>query len=357
MAKEGVKLLRNAVTLVEAERCEQEVLEERVTVFRLEASLAHATGGDTGRDEESQTRMKRTSSRLLASGLTRPLRRPPQNWQMRIDSLAQQFPNFASLIKTVVRPHIGLTSRGIEHRLPPILLAGPPGVGKTFFANALAGVLGVGLPLFISMASESNGSSLAGSSTFWANSSPGRLFELLAWGRSFELPIANPLILLDEIDKVQFRNVQHDPLGALYTLLEVETARHFTDQSLHDVGIDTSFCRIIATANDLSGVPEPIRSRTLVFEVAEPSQHQLTEIIRGMYLDLALKFNFDSTAKLPPRLIDAALTMSPREVKVRLECAVASAYVDGRNSVNFSDWPAIAASVPTVRRQPIGFTA
>ena len=59
---------------------------------------------------------------------------------------------------------------------------GGPGIGKTTFANALAALLGTPPPLFVSMAAETNGSSISGSSTFWSNSSPGQVFEFIAWG-------------------------------------------------------------------------------------------------------------------------------------------------------------------------------
>ena len=209
----------------------QRVADQRVTVFRQTASAELVEGGaGHGRDEDTASRLRKVTNKLLASGLTRSVRVPPENWRDRVDVLAQQFPNMEALITSVIRPHVALVAQGVDHRLAPILLVGAPGIGKTHFANALADVLGVGSPLLVTMASESNGSTLAGSSTFWSNSAPGRLFEVLAWGQSLEMPIANPLVVLDEVDKVQSKNMHYDPLGALYTLLKVETARHFVDQ-------------------------------------------------------------------------------------------------------------------------------
>jgi len=335
----------------------QRVADRRVTVFRQSASAELEDGGGShGRDGDTASRLRKATNRLLASGLTRPVRVPSEDWRERVDALAHQFPNMGALITSVIRPHVALVAQGVDHRLAPILLVGAPGIGKTHFANALADVLGVGSPLLVTMASESNGSTLAGSSTFWSNSAPGRLFEVLAWGQSLEMAIANPLVVLDEVDKVQSKNMHYDPLGALYTLLEVETARHFVDQSLPDLRIDASFCRIVATANDASEIAEPLLSRMLVYQVRQPSRNELSEMVRGMYLRLVQKFELGAMSDLPQEVIDAALLMSPREAKMRLECAVASAVVDGRNSVILSDWPCMSALPQRMQRRPIGFT-
>lgn len=334
----------------------QRVAERRVTVFRQAASaVLDEGGGGYGRDADTAKRLWKVTNRLLASGMTRSVRVPPADWSDRVDVLAQQFPNLGTLITSVIRPHVALVARGVDHRFAPILLVGAPGVGKTYFANALAEVMGVGSPLVVTMSSESNGSTLAGSSTFWSNSAPGRLFEGLAWGQSLEMAIANPLVVLDEVDKVQSRVMQFDPLGALYTLLEVETARQFVDQSIPDLRIDASRCRIVATANDVSEIAEPLLSRMFVYQVRQPSVDELSEMIRGMYLRLVQKFEL-VMSDLPQDVIEAALLMSPREAKMRLECAIACAVVDGRNTIKLSDWPSIFASPSRIRRRPIGFT-
>ena len=329
--------------------------ERDVTVFRWAVSHAQHGGSDIGRDEDSSKRIRKTLARLAETGFTRPLCMPPSDWQEQLESLVQTFPNLATFIKTVVRPHIGIVAMGRDHRMPPVLLVGPPGISKTYFANALARVLGVSVPLVVQMATESTGS-IAGSSTLWVNSSPGQLFESLAWSKSLSRPCANGLMVIDEIDKVgKFRNFQFDPLGALYSLLEVETARSFQDLSLPDIFIDASRVRILATANDIAEIPEPILSRMLVVQVGQPSSAQLRKIILGIYQGLVKKLGCEFMREMPADVVDAALHLSPREAKVRLECAIASAVVDGRESIQESDWPIFASAAEQGIRRKIGF--
>lgn len=189
-----------------------------VNVFKWDQSLLTGGGADRGRDADTAARIVKTLKRLQGTGPLRPLSAPPAEWQEATDTLAATFPNFKRAITSVIRPHLALLARGIRHRLPPLLLVGPPGIGKTFFARSLAQLLSVPPPLMISIATETNGSALSGSSTFWANASPGKIFEFLAWGERGGRAVADGLVVLDEVDKVG-GDLRYDPLGALYTLL------------------------------------------------------------------------------------------------------------------------------------------
>jgi len=171
---------------------------ELVVVFSGPAMTATYEG--SGRDEDTAKRLKRTYKRLCSSGDQRPLREPVHDWRARVAQLEASFPNFASVINGALKSHLAIRDLGSRTRLPPMLLLGPPGVGKTHFASELATILQAPMQT-VSFASATNGSALSGSSVFWSNSSPGRLAECLAWGPAGQDPAANPLIVLDEIDK------------------------------------------------------------------------------------------------------------------------------------------------------------
>lgn len=169
----------------------------RVAVFPgLEVQDSACVDSSAARDPDTARRISRALERLRQFGPCRPLGRPVASWQQKLSDLSIDYPNFEQLIRTIVLPHLTLVDAGIRHRMPPVLLVGPPGVGKTQFARSLQNVLDTP-GLFLAMNLETNASALAGASTFWSNSNPGRVFEILAWGASGRLPVANPLVVLD----------------------------------------------------------------------------------------------------------------------------------------------------------------
>ena len=327
-----------------------------VDVFRFAENAEQLEQRVKGRDGEAGRRIAQTLERLALSGLSRPMASPPGDWQRRLDTLEDSFPNFQQAIETAIRPHVVLCAQGLPHRLAPILLLGGPGIGKTRFANALADLLGTPPPLFLSVAAETNSSTIAGSSTFWSNSSPGQLFESLAWGRAGHAPVANGLVVLDEIDKAN--TIGYSALGPLYSLLEEHTAKHFVDQSLPDLEFDASHLRIIATANDLDEVPAPLRSRMLIFHIAQPSSTQLVSIAREILLELVRKMRVQFSAELPAALDHRIADMSPRSIKLSMEIAFARAVGAGREQLNAEDWPTLRMDGhATHRRAAMGFTS
>ncbi|MFI8616369.1 AAA family ATPase [Acidovorax sp. NPDC077693] len=326
-----------------------------VDVFRFAENAEQLEHRVKGRDGDAGRRIAQTLERLALSGLSRPMASIPTGWQRRLEALVESFPNFEQAIETAIRPHIALCSEGLPHRLAPILLVGGPGIGKTRFANALADLLGTPPPLFLSIAAETNSSTIAGSSTFWSNSSPGQLFESLAWGRAGHAPVANGLLVLDEIDKAN--TVAYSALGPLYSLLEDHTARHFVDQSLPDLEFDASHLRIVATANDLGEVPAPLRSRMLVFQIAQPLPTQLNTIAREILAELIRKMRVRFSVELPAALDRQISDMSPRSIKLAMEIAFARAVMAQRDHLTAEDWPALRMDGAQHRRAAMGFTS
>ena len=114
------------------------------------------------------------------------------------------------------RASLAQITPGRVYTLPPILLAGDAGVGKTAFAEAVARSLG--LPVRrVDMASSTASFVLSGSHSSWASARPGAVWALLHGSAS------SGVMLVDEIDKAADSN--HPPLGPLYKLLEPSTAK------------------------------------------------------------------------------------------------------------------------------------
>ncbi len=200
----------------------------------------------------------------------------PQAVTEKLDELQVDFPNFSDVID-YYREQIALSQLTISGAFfaCPLLISGPPGIGKTAFCRALAHIIQTHYE-WIGMSGVTAGFVLGGMSSNWADGKPGKIVEALARGKK-----ANPLILIDEIDKIGGDH-RYDPLGALYQLLEKETAVNFIDEGL-EIPVNCEHIVWVATANELQFIPEPIISRFAVVEVRQPSSSQMKKVLQSIY--------------------------------------------------------------------------
>ena len=286
----------------------------------------------------------------LRSTYERMIERGPERFQVKpsgvpdMAELYQALPNFTEVLDDVKR-HVALSqdSRdGLE--LTPILLLGAPGIGKTHFAKKLADLLGTGMSL-VSMSSMTAGWLLSGSSSQWKGAKPGKVFEALVDGQ-----YANPVIVIDEIDKAA-GEAQYDPLGALYSLLEHDTARTFTDE-FAEVAIDASQVIWITTANDARSIPEPILNRMNVFEIDTPDLDAARIIASNLYRSILGEHGWGERFDPEPHddLLSTLAGMAPREMRRALMTALGNARLDGRHEVHVKDLPR-----PSTGKGSIGF--
>ena len=163
------------------------------------------------------------------------------------------------------------------------------------------------------MSSAQSGASLAGSDTFFSNSSEGLLFSTLVFGRT-----GNPVVIVDEMDKIPVTKTDgYRPEGALYGLLESRTAREFRDLSVPDLKVDASGVLWFATTNDVELLPAPIRSRFKVFHIRAPNCEETSKIARGVYRRMRDGESWGKAFK--PELSDKVANQlgerSPRELR------------------------------------------
>lgn len=195
-------------------------------------------------------------------------------------------------------------------RLPPLLLYGPPGVGKTHFCESLAKVLGVPVRRHPMDQAETSGA-LLGSDAVWGNSRYGLVFDLLGLGE-----YANPLVILDELDKAQSISKTSggfsSPTGVLHSLLEPVSAAQVRDISL-DLELDASQIAWIATANYPWWVPATLRSRFKEFFIMPPDAEQAIQLSRSVVKN-ALKAAGFGMGEPDRRIVVALAHMSAREI-------------------------------------------
>jgi ATP-dependent Lon protease len=255
-------------------------------------------------------------------GPWRALVPPAPSWSLALDKLHERFPAFSEVI-TYVRGACAIAQFGTHvPQLQPMLFVGPAGVGKSYFASELAAMLSVPAHTVQLNAAQTN-ASLSGSSTFWSNAAPGLIFKQLVYQG-----VANPLFILEEIDKITGAS-QYDPSSSLYQILEPATAAAFEDQCYDWLTIDASHVSYVCTANRLEDIPEPIISRLRVFSIEPLDDNSmiveriLTQVLEEMPEPLK-----------GIRLADDAKTLfvdfSPRMIRNVIKQAIGRAVVDGR---------------------------
>lgn len=294
-------------------------------IFR-DSAIADLRLESTGADSDSKNRIRVLAQKLNATNGIKPLATLPVEWQAKLDELAVTHPNFEKFVD-FLRGQFALAEMGDGRiSLPPILFSGPPGVGKTQIVLTLATLIKTGF-LQIDMAGAQSGSALTGSEEFWANSKEGKLFTMLTQGDT-----ANPIVFLDELDKVN-GDQRYVPSAGLYQLLEPATAKEFRDLSIPSLSLDASHVIWFAACNDASKIDQPIRSRFVEFEIEEPNIEQSILIANSIYKRIidnnSWGKNFDSTLAYNVALPLAKL--SPRLMRTNLIKALGKAAANSRN--------------------------
>lgn len=288
---------------------------DKLRVYGEEALLQLLKGSQSV-DQDVTKRNKGIADMLQKKGPFRRIGAPRRISD--VVSLKSSHPHFGAVIDFVAN-QLEL-ARVSKHpvRIPPMLLSGPPGVGKTHFSDALAQVLGVPIRRH-QMDQAETSSALMGSEVTWSNSRVGLVFDEIVQGDH-----ANPVILLDELDKASSQDMRFNPVSILHSLLEPVSAARVRDLSV-DMEIDASMVTWIATCNHPWRVPFTLRTRLKEFFIGMPTAEQALLVARSV-VRRALADAGVAGFKQPGRDVIVALApLSAREIYQVFIAAVATA--------------------------------
>jgi ATP-dependent Lon protease len=277
--------------------------------------------------------------RRLLDGATRALPLAELRTADAVERLVDRFPNFAPVC-TWVADHVRLRAATREPiHLPPLLLVGPPGIGKTMFCHELGSLLRASVCMR-SLAEMSASWMLVGASLQWARGEPGVIAEHLS-----RLPERSlPWFIFDELDKAGGeRNYPVTP--ALLGLIEPYTACRFRDEALA-VELDVSRACFLFTANKRARVPAPLLSRVQVLEVRAPTAFEMPAVIQSVDAQIRREQPALSRVFAPLRtpVLLQLQAVAPRELRRHLLQAYANAVrrtpcLPGRRVLMPSDLP------------------
>jgi ATP-dependent Lon protease len=169
----------------------------------------------------------------------------------------------------------------VENKAEILCFWGPPGVGKTSLANSIATALGRPL-VRIALGGLEDVNELRGHRRTYLGSMPGRIVQGL-----IEAKVMDPVIVLDEIDKVG-RSHRGDPTAALLEILDPEQNSHYRDYFLN-FHIDLRRVIFIATANDVGRIPAPLRDRMEMIMLNSYTPNEKFEIARRYLIPQEIK--------------------------------------------------------------------
>lgn len=192
-----------------------------------------------------------------------------------------------------------------------LCLAGPPGIGKTSLVKSIAESMGRKF-VRVSLGGVRDEAEIRGHRRTYVGSMPGKIMKAMK-----EAGTSNPVILLDEIDKMS-NDFKGDPASAMLEVLDPEQNKNFEDHYI-DMPFDLSKVFFVATANDLRNVSAPLRDRMDILQLSSYTEFEKLHIAQNFLLKQAQKENglANIDIKIPDKVMFKLIDEYTREAGVR----------------------------------------
>ena len=192
-----------------------------------------------------------------------------------------------------------------------LCLAGPPGIGKTSLVKSIAESMGRKF-VRVSLGGVRDEAEIRGHRRTYVGSMPGKIMKAMK-----EAGTNNPVILLDEIDKMS-NDFKGDPASAMLEVLDPEQNKNFEDHYI-DMPFDLSKVFFVATANDLRNVSAPLRDRMDILQLSSYTEFEKLHIAQKFLLKQAQRENglANIDIKIPDRVMFKLIDEYTREAGVR----------------------------------------
>ena len=263
--------LREKMKAIQNELGDKARTEEDIENLRKAIEEAHLPEAVYKKAKEELQKYASAGAQMAEAGIIRTY----LEWIINLPWYKQSEDNqdLNDVIKKLDKNHYGLTKvkdRIVEYlavkmmtgKNPSTILcfAGPPGVGKTSLARSISEALG---RKFVkqSLGGVRDESEIRGHRRTYLGALPGRILKGMK-----DAGTVNPVFLLDEIDKMT-ADYRGDPAAAMLEVLDPEQNKFFSDNYLEE-SYDLSQVMFITTANDISGIPEPLRDRMEIIELS-----------------------------------------------------------------------------------------
>lgn len=322
----GLKLLELLVNELEIASIEKKV-DEKVKTKMNEAQKAYYIKekinamkeelGDFSQDEDmldlveklNKTKLPKDVKKKLDSEMKKLSKMPPFSAEATVsrnyietvldlpwDKTTKDILDLKKANDILERDHYGLKeakSRVLDYlavkKLNPsmkggiLCLAGPPGIGKTSLVKSIADAMGRKF-VRVSLGGVKDEAEIRGHRRTYIGSMPGKLIKAMKDAGS-----KNPVILLDEIDKMS-NDFKGDPASAMLEVLDPEQNSHFEDHYI-DMPFDLSKVFFVATANDLRNVSAPLRDRMEIINISSYTEFEKLHIAKKYLIKQAKEEN------------------------------------------------------------------